>query len=68
MFVGSVVSISVFIIFTVVVELEVSNRNPKAMRSNYATYFDEDSMICVIGIKLFGNSKLRILVTNLRFC
>lgn len=43
-----------------VIELEVSNRNPKAMRRDYATYFDEDCMICVIGIKLFGESKLQI--------
>ena len=40
-----------------VIELEVSNRNPKGMRTDYATYFDEDSMISVIGIKLFGKSK-----------
>lgn len=52
---------------SVVVELEVSNRSITQMRMNYLKYFEDPSLVGVIGIKLFGpGESLYNVVTNFR--
>lgn len=44
-------------LFPVVVELEISNRTISQMRQDYFKYFEDDTLLGVVGIKFFGTGK-----------
>lgn len=44
-------------LFSVVVAVEVSNKSISQMRTDYFKYFNEETLLGVIGVKFFGTGK-----------